>query len=151
MNTQLPVLYSESQNTFLADQSGSKSQFVSAVSGILDQLVGARRGKIFTGAINAAGLAEDPAELQRYYEQNSAVIDGYFQRVDMVKMAEYIGGDAGSSISKEVRDWLERAPAFAFGAVLGGGVVFMLGRKGIFLAGAAALLAGGYKSLSNKK
>lgn len=100
--------------------SDSQSRIIyDSVVGVTDTIFPNKKGQVFTIALTTAGLAKSNIDLNRYYLQNSEVIDGYFNRVDYDKLGDAIGG----SIDQGMR---EKIPAFVAGAIIGVGIKTLL-------------------------
>jgi hypothetical protein len=82
----------------------------------VDSLVGHRRGFIVTEAIVARDLSDTPQELRRYYQQHQAVVDGYFQFVDPVKVGKLFSEDG----ELHPKTLLQKAAPVAIGIAIGG-------------------------------
>ena len=90
-----------------------------AIIGMSEKVFPNRRGQVFTIALTGAGLVNNAIDLNQYYLQNNDVIDGYFNRINMDKLGDAIGGSVDNSLK-------EQLPVFIAGAVLGVGSMVVL-------------------------
>src|SRR6056297_3118598 len=97
----------------------SSRKIYDAIIGMSEKVFPNRRGQVFTIALTGAGLANNAIDLNQYYLQNNDVIDGYFNRINMDKLGDAIGGSVDNSLK-------EQLPVFIAGAVLGVGSMVVL-------------------------
>lgn len=97
----------------------SKRKLYDAIVSMSEKVFPGRRGQVFTLALTAGNLAHNPIDLNRYYLQNSTVIDGYFNRIDMNALGDAIG----EPIDQSIRD---QVPALVVGATMGVGISLLL-------------------------
>jgi hypothetical protein len=97
----------------------STRKLYDAVVNMSERLFPNKRGQVFTLALSAGNLVHNPIEMQSYYMRNSAVIDGYFNRVDM----DALGDAIGDSVDQSIRD---QVPALVVGATMGVGIALLL-------------------------
>lgn len=90
-----------------------------AIVGVTGKLFPGKQGQVFTLALTSAGLVKNPVTFNNYYRQNSQVIDGYFNQVDMDALGDAIGGTVGEGISNQM-------PGLMTGIAIGAGSFIVL-------------------------
>ena len=92
-------IISESTNT--TQPSGGLPNWLVSIA---DMLSAGRRGKFVTDALESFDLAKDPQQLKSIYDQNSGIINDYFNQVDLVKVNKAFGGQAKPVMKAAIKD-----------------------------------------------
>ena len=112
------VLYPEVVNASGFGDAQSRKLY-DAIVGVTNKLFPNKQGQVFTLALTSAGLVKNPVTFNNYYFQNSQVIDGYFNEVDMDALGNAIGGTVSEGISNQL-------PGVMTGIAIGAGSFIVL-------------------------
>jgi len=105
----------------------SRNAFLHFAS-LINSATSGRRGKYATIALNMAGVTTNKEEFSRIYEQNSDVIDDYFEYVDVIVLSKKLEVDqmVASNAPKAI---LKTGGLLAAGIVLGVAGLKLYNRK----------------------
>lgn len=111
--------YMEVHSSLAGVSDAGKRKIYDAIVSMGDTIFPSKRGQVFTLALTAGGLANNGADLNKYYWDHSKVIDGYFNRIDMKALGDAVGPGVGERVSGKL-------PAVVTGMALGFGAALVL-------------------------
>ena len=108
-------------------ESTSRNAFITFAN-LIDKATSGSRGRYATIALNMAGVTRDQKAISRVYEENPAIIDRYFEQVDVVALARKL--DIDNTVAGKVAPELIRAGSYmAVGIIAGVAGLKLYNRK----------------------
>ena len=98
-------------------ESTSRNAFITFAN-LIDQATSGSRGRYATIALNMAGVTRDQKAISRVYEENPAIIDRYFEQVDVVALARKL--DVDNTVAGKVAPELIRAGSYTAVGIIAG-------------------------------